>query len=841
MSKTRPDLEVLISNLPGMVYRCHNDRDWTFEYASDACENLTGYKASYFVNRTKSFTEVIHPDDRDYVWNTIQQALKNRDPFQLKYRIRDASGKEKIVSEKGRGIHSESGELLALEGFITDITEKNSLEEKAELRYQRQKVIAGFSETALEGMDPLDLIKTASNHISTILKPDLTEVLEFLYGSQGFIRRYGIGWNEELNEATILNQEERPQAAYTIRLTDTVIVDDYASEIRFPAPNFIEDFKIQSGITCAIKGKTHPYGILGVYSKESHQFSQDEIYFLESISHIIAWAIRRKNVENKLKLFTIQLEKSRDEILRRSSEITETNERLKNEIINREHAEKEITESEDRLDSIINSAVDGIVVIDDKGTVLLFNPAAEKLFSYPADEVLNRNVNMLMPDPYKSEHDGYLQSYMETGKAKIIGIGREVIGLRKDNSTFDMDLAISEMIWHGNRVFLGIIRDITERNRSRNQLKEYANKLEKMVEQRTVDLNKSLEDNEASRNQLDTILKSIGDGLIVTNNQNHIILMNRAAEDMLDTRLSESINQSIDSAIKNNELKKKIKTAMSQELSDSHFDFDLTETHRNRQLIIRARTSQIHDQNGLKLGNVTIMNDVTHEREVDRMKSDFISTAAHEFRTPLTAIRGFSEILLKRENLDEQDQKDYLTYIHEETLQLNNLISDLLDISKIESGLGFTLNKSSCDVRELIQSTVNIFDKQYDKYNFPIVIQEKNIEWKVDVDKINQVLQNLFSNAVKYSPEGGTVKTIIKEIDSNIQISIQDQGLGLTEEQISRIFEKFYRVDSSNTAIQGTGLGMTIVKYILEAHGGKIWIDSELNKGTTINFSIPIT
>jgi len=318
--------------------------------------------------------------------------------------------------------------------------------------------------------------------------------------------------------------------------------------------------------------------------------------------------------------------------------------------------------------------------------------------------------------------------------------------------------------------------------------------------------------------RIDAILKSIADGLIVTDDQNRVVLMNRAAEDLLGVRFSEVIDCPLDFAIVDPALRQKVKETMGKKTTEDRFDFDIEGDDSKHRRIMRARSSIIPDKVGRESGIVTIIHDVTHEREVDRMKTEFISTAAHELRTPLTSIQGFSEILMLRDDLTPDDKKKYLEYINNEAAALNIIINDLLDISRIESGRGFSLNKVACNVGDAIRQITPYFQEQYKQHRFEVNLPEKPVELFVDKDKMGQVLKNLLSNAAKYSPEGGTVCITTEPISesksgigcSAVEISVADQGIGMTPEQVVNMFDKFYRVDASNTAIEGTGLGMAI-------------------------------
>lgn len=354
------------------------------------------------------------------------------------------------------------------------------------------------------------------------------------------------------------------------------------------------------------------------------------------------------------------------------------------------------------------------------------------------------------------------------------------------------------------------------------------------------ELKRTLLDVEKNRDDMDGILKSISDGLIVTDNHNRVIMMNRIAEDMLNVRFSEVINRKIDYAIKEKTLRERVKHALEKKESGNQFDFELPGKNIDHPNIFRAQTSLIKNKEGKTIGIITIFHDVSHEREVDRMKTEFISTAAHELRTPLTSIQGFSEILLTRDNLDVRERKKFLGHINKQSANLAAIINDLLNICRIESGRSFVLDKEPCLVGEFIKKTAEPFITQSKMHKFEIVVPKEPVEIKADKDKMAQVLKNLINNAVKYSPYGGKIQIKGEMKKSFYEVSVNDEGLGMTPEQVEKIFDKFYRADATNTAIEGTGLGMSIVKHIVETHGGTVLVESEYGKGTKVTFTIPL-
>lgn len=237
----------------------------------------------------------------------------------------------------------------------------------------------------------------------------------------------------------------------------------------------------------------------------------------------------------------------------------------------------------------------------------------------------------------------------------------------------------------------------------------------------------------------------------------------------------------------------------------------------------------------------SLLGQVFDRLRLNKMKNEFVSTAAHELRTPLTSIQGYSELLMMRDDIPDESRKEFLSYINKESIALTEIINDLLDLSRIESKQSFILNKKRIPVKKVFEESAEVFHRYADTHKMTFSYENPSIEWFVDKDKINQVLKNIYSNSIKYSPDGGEIETTVKDTPTHIVVSVKDQGIGMTPESLSNFFEKFYRVDASNTSIEGTGLGTTIMKTLVEAHDGSIDVKSEFGAGTEIIFSIPKT
>jgi signal transduction histidine kinase len=255
----------------------------------------------------------------------------------------------------------------------------------------------------------------------------------------------------------------------------------------------------------------------------------------------------------------------------------------------------------------------------------------------------------------------------------------------------------------------------------------------------------------------------------------------------------------------------------------------------------RVLTRLVRHNAGGRGESILYFRDVTHETEVDRMKSEFLTTAAHELRTPMVSVFGFTELLLTRP-VPEQQRRDMLQTIHRQASLLINLVNELLDLARIEARQDQALNRRPCAVRELLTSAVSAMAGGASKRH-EMVIEEPLHDGQVmgDPDKLLRALNNVLSNAQKYSPAGGVIRLGTQQ-DSpgqRMAIWVQDEGIGMTPEQTARIFERFYRADPSGN-IPGTGLGMSLVKEIVDLHQGDIEVQSTPLRGTRVTLYLPL-
>jgi PAS domain S-box-containing protein len=339
--------------------------------------------------------------------------------------------------------------------------------------------------------------------------------------------------------------------------------------------------------------------------------------------------------------------------------------------------------------------------------------------------------------------------------------------------------------------------------------------------------------------KIEVILRSVADGLIFTDMENRIKLMSSSAEVMLGRQLDDVFSLPIAEVIENKELAERLVAIQSEAKEENIVDLELPGDNEDEVRIIQAKPAIVKDGDGMEIGVITLLRDVSRERELDRMKREFIATAAHELRTPLTAVMGFSELLLCKNDLDEGQQAEFLSVIHKKAEILGKIVGDLLDLSRVDSGRLIRLKKDWADIGSIIGRSTADYQRACPDHQFEAVLPERPLMVFLDDRKLFQVMENLLGNAVKFSPPGGIIRVVCEVSDGDLRISVSDEGVGMTPEQVERVFDKFYRVDASNTAKEGLGLGMAIVKNIIEAHGCQIWVDSEVGKGTKVTFTLP--
>lgn len=407
-----------------------------------------------------------------------------------------------------------------------------------------------------------------------------------------------------------------------------------------------------------------------------------------------------------------------------------------------------------RLKAVIDTAIDGILTIDANGIVETMNPAAASLFGYHTDEVIGNNIKMLMPNPYQSQHDGYLKRYHDTKEPRIIGIGREVQGMTKSGDIFPFRLAVSEVILNDRVIFTGVVHDLTD---------------VKQAESKIISLNKELERNISDRTY----------------------------------ELESTVNKLLSS---NKQLKKEIE-----------------ERHEA--------------ENRLLAQEIELKDALNKEKELNELKSRFVSMASHEFRTPLTSILSSAAIIGKYPNEDQQPNREkHIGRIKSAVSNLTGILNDFLSLSRLEAGL-IEVQLQELNLEHLCQEVI-IATEGLRKGKQKIVHTAHGDDPHIIVDEriLRNILFNLLSNAIKYSTEDIECQLHFEE--NIFTIKVIDHGIGIPIEDQKYLFTRFFRAGNV-TNIQGTGLGLNIVRQYVDILNGEIDFESVHEVGTTFTVTIP--
>ena len=344
------------------------------------------------------------------------------------------------------------------------------------------------------------------------------------------------------------------------------------------------------------------------------------------------------------------------------------------------------------------------------------------------------------------------------------------------------------------------------------------------------------------KEKIDDIIHNMSDGIVVIDSEEKIIMVNPSGEKMLNIT-KQDIGKHIKDVIKGEHFMALVKKPSSEKTKPSKKGVELYSPNESTMRILRTSSAVIEDYKGKTAGFVAILNDVTKQKEMDKAKEEFFANVTHELRTPLVATeKAISLILTKAPGALTDDQENFLTIADRNLKRLTVLINDLLDLSKFEAGkMKLTLKLSS--IGTAITESVNVLKvwAQTKSINLEQNIQQDLPKINIDVGRIIQILNNLVSNAIKFTPENGTV-TVEARMNENkeIEVSVKDTGPGMSGEELSRVFDKFYQVRGVLTGdVRGTGIGLAVAKEIVELHGGKIRVESELEKGTKFIFTLP--
>ncbi|MEK5524034.1 PAS domain-containing sensor histidine kinase [Heyndrickxia sporothermodurans] len=535
------------------------------------------------------------------------------------------------------------------------------------------------------------------------------------------------------------------------------------------------------------------------------------------------------------------------------------------EFINSKEIRKQSNELQEKVESFYAENQPRITIIDANGDVIADsedNPAKMESHANRPEfkDIIKRHKKNAESIRF-SETLGYNMMYVATpiqNDDQVVGVIRVAFTLQ------NIDHAIKKL-WLSLGLAMGItlilasiiaislakgitrpIEDIIQVARRLSE-KDYSSRVRAKtngeLEQLSIAINtlaKSLQHQmeEISENQqkLTGVLTNMVSGVMLINPEGRIVLVNPAMEkiigstaDQLRGKLHIEAGKSFGlSQLIDQSLKKKIKI------------HDEVQMYYPDQRILDAHLAPYLGANGEIKGIITVLHDITDIRRLEKMRSEFVANVSHELKTPITSLKGFAETLLDGAMYDPEIAKSFLTIIHDESERLHRLITDILHLSKIEQHQ-LPFHPEPLNVTGVIYETIDTIQEEINKKQLTIKLpNQKPVIIDAEKDRLQQIILNLVANAVTYTPDKGTIEIGIVEKDDQIELTVKDTGIGISKEELPRIFERFYRVDKARSRNSGgTGLGLAIVKHLVESHHGSIQVDSEEGKGTLFTITLP--
>jgi PAS domain S-box-containing protein len=722
-------------------------------------------------------------------------------------------------------------------------------------RSQRLEMLNRFSTQLSSSLDP--------DHLLSIILQELIEILNCTAVSAVMLDTSGTAvLKAELPSREVTIPRTIPDAPIFERLRQTLGVyycEDVSSEEELaPLMEYLDEIGTQSLLALSLATGSDLHGILLVHSAQPYHYTGDEVGLAKTISNQAAIAIQNGRLYAETSSLTNELDqrvRERTEQLARAHQRTETLLRLITELSASLDLEQVLT----RTLKVLNQIIDAEHI-----TVLLARTGEKKLHhlasvGYQTALTTDEFFTSLDPD------QGLAGWIIQQRKPVLIpDVRDDPRWVQLPNSTVEYRSAIGVPLLIGG-VSLGTLLFFHRRvdhfsmdqldmvQAAANQVAIAVNNAElyRLIRDQAEDLGNMVRSQQIETQRTKAMLEDVADGVLVTDETMRITLFNDSAEEILGLNRSNVIGKSLEHFIGIFGRAAKAWMGTIRTWSQNPDSFTHGDTYAEQIDLDNGRVVSVHlapvNLRDNFLGTVSIFRDITHQVEVDRLKSEFVATVSHELRTPMTSIKGYVDILLMGAAGPLTNQQvHFLEIVKNNSERLAILVNDLLDISRIESGR-LNLSIQHFDLAPLAHETTTDLARRSQEDNKPMQI-ETDIPRKLprvlgDPEQVRRIIENLLENAYYYTAEGGRILVRMRRVDDDVQVDIQDTGIGIPLDLQPRVFERFYRGEHPFVlATSGTGLGLSIVKHLVDMHKGKIWLESSgvPGEGSNFSFTLPV-
>jgi PAS domain S-box-containing protein len=801
---------------------------------SENKEALFGLQKGTFEGTYEAFLRSIHPQDRDLVINTIQQTVEQATECDIEFRALLPDGNIRWMASKGLVFRDDSGVAVGMSGVDMDITKRKETESAMEAYASRQALVAELSQLALAGLDLTTLMQQAVNAIAEILEVDFCNVLELLPEENNFLLRVGVGWEPK----SVAKLKIDSQFVDTLLANESIIIDDFTTDIRFTPPDLLAFHNIVSSASVLIHGKERPFGVLGVYTTTPRDFGRDDIYFLQAIANLLAAAIERRLTEERLR------------------------------------------ESEERFQIVARATNDAIWDWDLQTNRRWWNESIYTLFGYPpqfVDPYITWWRDRIHPND-KLRIIADIQNIIDNGQQAW---SNEYRFRRADDSyayIFDRAYVVRNSMGKAVRV-IGAMMDISERKRVQEQLQRQ-NLRSQLFADFTLKIRQSLQIEEILRTSVTEVQKLLNSDRVLVlrlRSNNTMTAVQEAVKSGFPVVLGQDI---IDYCFSENYIDKyrqgRISAIANLETADiqpCHLQFlqkfavkanlvvpILRQNQLWGLLIAHQCTNprewttweiellrQLADQIGIALAQAKLLEQETRQRqELTRSNEElqqFAFIASHDLQEPLRKIKAFGDRLKTTcGHILPPQANDYLERMLNATQRMQALIEDLLILSRVTTRAQPFVPVDLLQITQEVLSDLEVLIQQsggkIELGNLPII--------DADPLQIRQLLQNLIGNALKFHlPNKVPTVGIYSEMatDENgkeiCRLSVEDNGIGFDPKYCDRIFQVFQRLHG-RSEYEGTGIGLAICRKIVERHQGSLTAQSQPGQGAKFIVTLPI-